>query len=127
RDLEGRSGQSSRAAAVIPRPPLLLATAALALAGILAALDAGVAAAWPYAAALLLAVAAIDAAAAWRLRPPVMEREAPGSMSLATWVGLKITIRNDSARRLTMRIFDHHPQSFAVAGMPQEVAIAPRR
>ncbi|HEX6999132.1 MAG TPA: DUF58 domain-containing protein [Gammaproteobacteria bacterium] len=112
---------------MIPRPPLLLATAALALAGILAALEAGAAEAWPYAAALLLAVAAIDAAAAWGLQPPAMEREAPGSMSLATWVDLKITIRNDSARRLTMRIFDHHPQSFAVLGMPQEIAIAPRR
>lgn len=113
---------------MIPRPPLLIAAAALALAGLLAALNPSVAEAWPFAALVLLIAASVDAAAAARLPAPSIERDLPRSMSLAMWVDLKITIRNDSTRRpLRMRIFDHYPQTFSTHGLPQSVTVMPGR
>lgn len=110
---------------MIPRPPLLVTAALLGLAGIVAALSPGIAGLWPYAAALFLVAASVDAAAAARVKAPTIERELPRSMSLATWVDLKIKIRNDSARRsLRMQVFDHYPETFIVKELPQSVIVA---
>ena len=61
-----------------PRRPLLIAAAALAFGGLLAALIPSVAEVWPIAALLLAAAATIDAISALTVRPPTVERELPG-------------------------------------------------
>lgn len=110
------------------RCPLLIAAAALAFGGLLAALIPSVAEVWPIAALLLAAAATIDAISALTVRPPTVERELPGSMSLAAWLDLKLTIRNDLSRRaLALQLFDHYPPSFAARGMPQTLRVLPGR
>jgi uncharacterized protein (DUF58 family) len=113
---------------VIPRTPLLIFVALLALLGIAGALSPRVADVWPLLAALLFVVAAADAGFGWRMGPPSIERELPRSMSLATWIDLKITIRNDSARRpLKVLLFDHYPEPFVARELPLHVSLAPGR
>ncbi|HEX7080614.1 MAG TPA: DUF58 domain-containing protein [Gammaproteobacteria bacterium] len=113
---------------MIPRRPLLLAAGALALAGIFAGLDPRVAAIWPFAALVLLAAASADAAVHARVRAPAVERDLPRSMALGTWIDVKITVRNDTARRpLRLQIFDHYPQTFAARDLPQQTTVAPGR
>jgi len=110
---------------VIPRHRLFIATLVLTIAGVVAAFTPMIGNFWLIAALVLLLVAAGDAAFGARVKLPAIERAVPHSMSLATWIDIRITIRNHSgSRQLTMQIFDHHPQSFATRNLPQKVSVA---
>ncbi len=109
---------------MIPHRRLFIATALLTIGGIVGAFFATVANLWPLAALVLLLVAVADAAVGAWVKAPAVERRVPNSMSLATWVDIGLTIHNNaSRRRLTLRIFDHHPQSFMTRDLPQEVPV----
>ncbi len=110
---------------MIPQRRLFIATALLTIAGIVGAFVAAVANIWPIAVLVLLLVAAGDAVFGALVKTPTVERVVPNSMSLATWVDIRITIHNKlGRRRLRMQVFDHHPQSFMTRDLPQDVAVA---
>ncbi len=110
---------------MIPQRRLFIATALLTIAGIVGAFVAAVANIWPIAAFVLLLIAAGDAVFGALVKTPAVERVVPNSMSLATWVDIRITIHNRlGRRRLRMQVFDHHPQSFMTRDLPQDVAVA---
>lgn len=106
---------------MIPRRPLIALTGLLALLGLVAAFAPDVASAWLPVAALLIALAAIDAVLVRFTADPVVERRAPGSVSLATWVDIQLTIRNLASRgQLRFQVFDHYPPSVVARDLPQE-------
>ncbi len=111
---------------MIPRLPLFMAFGLLAAVGLLIAVTGWSALIWWVAVAIVALVAVIDAIFAWRGACPEVERRAPRSMSLASWDDIGLTVRNRSGRRtLTMRLFDHHPQSFVVDGLPWSAEVPP--
>lgn len=112
---------------MIPRATLLLLLAALTLFGLLAAFQPAVAPAWWPAVGLLVIVAALDAGLLARTRTPVVTRQAPSSMSLATWTDIHLTIQNvSSGWPLHAMVYDHHPQAVIPRATPTEVKIAAR-
>lgn len=111
---------------MIPRRPLIVLVALLAVYGLLAAFFETIAAGWLIAAGVLAIAAAIDALLALRLRAPDVERTVPGSVSLSTWVDVHLTFRNGNGRRpLKIRAYDHHPQTVTVEGLPQDLTLKP--
>lgn len=71
---------------------------------------------------------AVDAFVCFRSAVPRVEREVPGSMPLVSWVEIKLTIKNESATKsCKLKLFDHHPQSFASRDLPLSVQIKPRQ
>ncbi len=113
---------------MIPRRPLFATGAILLALGLLQAVFAWPAAAWWAVAGIAGAMAAIDAALAWNAPVPEIERHTPGSMSLLSEVGIRVTVRNPGERReLNVLLFDHHPQSFEVEGLPLAVRVPPGR
>jgi uncharacterized protein (DUF58 family) len=68
----------------------------------------------------------VDALLLWRTPMPVVERHLPGSMSLATWTGVRLTISNAAGRRpLAAMVHDGYPPSFSVRDMPARVEVKP--
>ena len=113
---------------MIPARPLLALTGLLAGAGLLFAFIPVAASLWPWGAGTLAIIALIDALLTLRIATPQVEREIPGSMSLATWVNVHLTVRNVSARvPLRLRIFDHYPRSVEARDMPQTLLVPPER
>ena len=109
---------------MIPRWPLVWLAAALLLAGLLAAFVPAIAAAWPILAGVAVAVALLDAAFVVRARPPQVERETPGSMSLSSWSTVRLTITNPPGQRpVFVEVYDHHPEHVDVDGLPQRVSV----
>ena len=108
---------------MIPRRPLIILAALLSLGGAIAAFVPAIAAAWPYGALLMLLVVIADAAIGALAAAPEVERHLPGSMSLSTWIDIRLTIRNQARRRMTIELFDHHPQSITVRKLPLTVAV----
>lgn len=111
---------------MIPRRPLIALAILLTLAGALASAVTVIATAWPYLAVLLLLVVTADFAFGFVTGAPAIERQVPGSMSLATWVDIRLSIRNDNSRRqLHVELFDHHPQSFRTRELPLQTVVPP--
>lgn len=109
---------------MIPRRPLIILTGLLALLGLVAAFAPGVAEIWLPIAALLITLAALDALLVRFTKDPVIERTAPGSVSLATWVDIHLTIQNLASRgQLRIQIYDHYPPSAVARDLPQEHVI----
>ncbi len=110
---------------MIPRTPLIILAILLTVGSVVSAFLPAVAGIWFFAVAIVLVVVAVDAALGAVIRAPQIEREAPGSMSLVTWIDIRLTIRNDANRgRLKLQVFDHHPQSFTARDLPLQVTIA---
>ena len=110
---------------MIPRRPLLILAVLLSVGGLVAAFVPAVAIAWIYGAAGLLIVIGADAVLVSFTKVPEIERHLPGSMSLSTWGGIRLTIRNESNRRaIKVRVFDHHPQSFVARDLPIDVTVS---
>ena len=113
---------------MIPRPPLLVAVATIAL----FALAVGLTGASPVALALIatavVAIAAGDAALAFRTETPSIERSMPRSLSLARRVDVRITVRNPASNRaLRLQVADHAPDGLGAREPPQEVIVDPGR
>jgi len=111
---------------VIPRWPIVIAAVLLAVLGLVVAVFSVSDTVWWVAAGGVIFITATDAALGFFTTAPQVERSAPGSMSLANWVDLHITVRNkNGGRALTMRVFDHHPQSFLTRNLPQDAVLPP--
>lgn len=110
---------------MIPRTPLIILVAVLTLSGAVVAFVPTMAGVWFFAASATLAMVGVDAVLGAKVIAPQVSRQVAGSMSLATWVDISLTIRNDVNRRaLKMQVFDHHPQSFKTKQLPLEVSVA---
>lgn len=109
---------------MIPRRSLILLIAALTLGSVFVALAPAIGGVWLFAASAALVIVGVDAALCVIIKAPQVDREAPGSMSLMTWVAIGLTIRNNtSRRRMNIQVFDHHPQSLTVRSLPLKMSI----
>ena len=111
---------------MIPRRPFTVLILLLTGFGVLAAFNPTLNAAWLTAAGMLVAAAVIDSVLLLTVRTPEVERTVPGSVSLSTWVDVHLTFRNLRSRSpLRIRVYDHHPQTAAADGLPQDVTVKP--
>jgi uncharacterized protein (DUF58 family) len=96
--------------------------------GLLAAFVPEIAPVWVPLAGLLILVAAFDALLTRFITVPEVARTAPGSVSLATWVDIQLTIRNRAKRgSLRFQVFDHYPRSVIARDLPQEHVVKASR
>ena len=87
----------------------------------------GSAPAWWGVVAVVLVIVLADAWAGFRLNAPQVERDVAGSLSLVTWVDIRLTLQNiRGTRPLTVEVFDHYPDSFAIRGLPCSARIHAR-
>ncbi|BDU77266.1 DUF58 domain-containing protein [Mesoterricola sediminis] len=98
------------------RPLLALAAAWFALAGLAVVWPAVFHAAWAWSGGGLIALAALDAGLAWRLRAPGLDRQVAAVLPVGTWSVVRL--RAAATGRRTLRIFDDLPGSFEVQGLP---------
>ena len=111
-----------------PRPPLIATTALLSVSGIAVVFFPVAETLWLIAAGALALMAVIDAAVSMRIKIPEIRRFASGSIALATWTDIRLEVDNNEAiRKLVMRIFDHHPQSFLTPDMPLDIVVGPQQ
>ena len=111
---------------MIPRSGLFASVAGLALLALAAAFEPRLLPLWWLGAGALLLAGAVDAILLWRTPMPGVERHLPGSMSLATWTDVRLTISNAVGRRaLAAMVHDGHPPSFSVRDMPARVEVKP--
>jgi uncharacterized protein (DUF58 family) len=110
---------------MIPTPRLLLLIALLAAAGLAPAFYPAAAPLWWGALALSLGMAVVDAVMAWRRPAPEAQRRLPGSLALGVSETVLLQLRHDGTHTLTVAVYDHHPMSMQVTGLPQTVALPP--
>ncbi|HNP63430.1 MAG TPA: DUF58 domain-containing protein [Woeseiaceae bacterium] len=98
----------------------------LALAGIGVAFFPASALAWKIAAGLVVLIACFDIVFLLGTKAPRLQRRAPASMALATWTDIGLELQgNPQSRRMRVRVFDHHPQSFLAPDLPLDCIIEP--
>lgn len=113
---------------MIPNRRLLVLGGLLLIGSVVAALVPAVATGWAFAVGVVALAILADLLLGLGRKAPHIERRLPGSMSLATWVDVRLTIRNDVSRgTLTMLLFDHHPPSFTVRDLPLRISVAADR
>lgn len=113
---------------MIPRRTFFLSVIALLVIAGAAAFLPDWSSVWRAAAGFLIVAALLDAFLAWRSPLPAVERSLPGSMSLATWTKVRLTVTNETGRRpLPVVVYDFHPQSFVVQGIPVTINVPPRQ
>ena len=111
---------------MIPRRPLFILTGVVLALGFVVAFGLVPATYWWVAGGLIGFALLVDFAASRIAVVPVVERKLSGSMSLSSWSIVELNIRNTSTQqRLRARVFDHHPESFTVAGLPRDVDVRP--
>ncbi len=111
---------------MIPRSGLFVVVLALAVFAGAVAVFPALASMWPGIVAVVVLVALADAVLGFLSTLPDIERKLPGSMSLATWTQVHLTLTNKSARRpLLVAIYDFHPQTFLARDIPVAVTVRP--
>ena len=112
---------------MIPRRQLLALITLLVLSSVVIAIVPGSAPAWWGVVAVVLVIVLADAWAGFRVNAPQVERDVAGSLSLVTWVDIRLTLQNiRGTRPLTVEVFDHYPDSFAIRGLPCSARIHAR-
>jgi uncharacterized protein (DUF58 family) len=109
---------------VIPAPRLLWAALVLAASAIAVSIFPDYQAPWLAAAAALLAIAALDALAGWRLPPPALVRRVPGSLALGVPSDVALRLVNGAGTAVRLDLHDQHPASFEAEGLPRRVDLA---
>jgi uncharacterized protein (DUF58 family) len=79
---------------------------------------------WIGGGALLALAALVDAAILHMRTPCTVERDVAPALALGTSNRIALTLRNPGRLALRLRVHDHAPASFAVSGMPCDVALA---
>ncbi|MCL4801529.1 MAG: DUF58 domain-containing protein [Burkholderiales bacterium] len=115
-----------RYAPLVPAPSLLWIAGALAAGAVGVAIAPAFAAWWTVAAAALGVVAAADAIAALRQRPPAALRRVPGSLPLGVRHEVALRFANDTPHAIRLAAYDHHPPGMEAQGLPQR-AVVPAR
>lgn len=77
---------------------------------------------WGWAGAVIAAVMLLDGARGRMLEPLEAERSLPGALAVGAEMTVKIRLTH-MARSGPIRLYDHHPPTFAVTGMPREVRV----
>jgi uncharacterized protein (DUF58 family) len=111
---------------LIPSSRLLVLAAALAAFGIAASIRPELAPVWIAAAGAFVALGAIDAIAALRVRPPAARRILPGSLALGVEHEVALRFANPTGTPLAGEIHDHYPAAAEAWGMPQPIAVPAR-
>ncbi len=109
----------------LPSIILLWLLAALAAFGVAVSIFPAFQAQWALAAGALALAAVADLIAALRLAAPELARLLPATLALGVPLEVKLRVRNASRAPLVLEVYDHHPQSFEVRGLPRRVALAP--
>ena len=113
---------------MIPRLRLIVITGLFGLGGIVVSVFPETERAWQIAAGIFLMLALVDAAAALRVQAPQLKRIVSGSMALAKWTKIRLEVSKTSVPRpLTVRLYDHYPQTFLVTDMPLDFTIDPEK
>jgi len=113
---------------VIPRLPIIVLAAILAVTGVAVAFFPASATVWWIAAGVIGLAALVDGILCLLTRAPEVARKIPGSMSLMTWTDIQLTIRNERKRGpVLLQAFDHHPPSFESDDLPLTLKIKPGR
>lgn len=111
---------------MIPGRRLISLACLLALAGIGIAFFPAATLSWKVAAGVLVLIACIDLVFLLGTKTPRVQRRAPASMALASWTDIKLELRSSpQSRRMRIRVFDHHPQSFLAPDLPLDCIIEP--
>ncbi|HEX8591042.1 DUF58 domain-containing protein [Pseudomonas sp.] len=80
---------------------------------------------------VMTAVAALDAGWLWRLPSPRVKRHINGSLGMGRWSEVQINLEHDSARALSVSLFDHGPLEpharYETENLPQDVLLRPQR
>ncbi len=76
---------------------------------------------WLAAAIALLAIAALDALAGWRLPVPALVRRVPGSLALGVRAEVTLRLVNGAGIGIRLDLHDHHPASFEAEGLPRRL------
>ncbi|MEO1244895.1 MAG: DUF58 domain-containing protein [Pseudomonadota bacterium] len=109
---------------MIPRSGLFVLLGFLALLAAAAIWLPALGAVWRLGLVCIAVLAILDTVLAYRSPLPEVSRKMPSSMSLATWVQVRLTLTNREARRrLIVAVHDHYPQSFAARDMPNTVSL----
>ncbi len=111
---------------MIPRAALLWLFAGVAGVALLVAVLGIPGTAWVAVLGAVIGFSGLDALFAMRMTLPGVERRLPASMSLMNWIAVGLSISNRGTQAVRLRLFDHHPQSFEVEGLPADVAIRPQ-
>lgn len=80
--------------------------------------------AWSVLLALCL-VAALDAVRCWRLPSPEVGRRVSGSLALARWSTVQLTLQPAGSTALHISVFDHVPAALAFEGLPRAMTLLP--
>ncbi len=107
-----------------PSSRLVAALAALTAAGLMLSVSGLALWLWLIPLALLVLGTLADGWLARRSTTPGVERAVSHTMALGTWTNVTLSIRNDSARTLSMSVFDHHPHPFHCRDLSQSI-VAP--
>ena len=109
---------------MIPRSGLFALLLLLALLAAAAIVVPGLGAVWWLCVVGIGVFMAVDAALAYRSPLPEVSRKLPSSMSLASWVRVRLTLENRRAgRQLIVAVYDAYPQSFDARGMPATIPL----
>jgi uncharacterized protein (DUF58 family) len=110
---------------MIPARRLLWATVALALLGIIVSLLSQYALLW-YGASCALALATLIDIWLSRRTPALrIERQVAGVWPVGVWGNVTLTIHNESARSITLDIYDDYPGAWKLEGLPHQSTISP--
>lgn len=78
---------------------------------------------WAGVAAVLAALAALDAWAGWRLPAPVVARRVPNALALGVRTEVVLRIANPTAKTMRCEVHDHHPAALESEGLPRPVEL----
>ncbi len=110
---------------MIPTARLLILIALLAVAGLAPVFYPVAVPLWWITLALIAGLALVDGVSAWRRRDPEVQRRLPGSLALGVSESVVVRLRHVGNATLTIAVYDHHPLTMQVTGLPQTVAIPP--
>ena len=98
----------------------------LAIAGGIAAAFPGGATWWWVVTAAVVVIALVDVFLVLVQKVPQLQRQLPGSVSLATWTEVHLLLTNTNvSKRLRVQLFDYHPASFQTKDLPLDVTLEP--
>lgn len=111
----------------LPSTRLLWALVALAAAGVAVSMFQEFQWQWTALAGALAVVAALDLATALRLPAPTAARRVATSLAVGVPAEVRLRVVNASGLGLRCLVHDHHPATFACAGLPREASLAGRQ
>ena len=110
---------------MIPAARLLGISGLFFVAGLLAALYPGVAPFWWGALGLAAGLMLMDGFMVLRLSAPSVQRKLPSSLALGVSEYLHLRLQHATSKTLTVAIYDHHPLTMQVTGLPQTITLTP--